>query len=78
VIHLDVGTRRFPLALLYNHVTPMATSFPPVEPASSERIRLGSRLHQLWRRVTEGLELTQLWSQFETEARSVIAFIRAT
>jgi hypothetical protein len=56
----------------------MATSFPPVEPASSERIRLGSRLHQLWRRVTEGLELTQLWSQFETEARSVIAFIRAT
>jgi sigma-B regulation protein RsbU (phosphoserine phosphatase) len=48
----------------------MATSFPPVEPASSERIRLGSRLHRFWRRVTEGLELTQLWSQFETEARS--------
>jgi serine phosphatase RsbU (regulator of sigma subunit) len=28
------------------------------------------RLHQFWRRVTEGLELTQLWSQFETEARA--------
>jgi phosphoserine phosphatase RsbU/P len=28
------------------------------------------RLHRFWRRVTEGLELTQLWSQFETEARS--------
>src|SRR6202140_4771233 len=48
----------------------MATSFPPVEPASSERIRLGSRLHRFWRRVTEGLELTQLWSQFETDART--------
>ncbi|MGA7219888.1 MAG: PP2C family protein-serine/threonine phosphatase [Candidatus Sulfotelmatobacter sp.] len=31
---------------------------------------LGVRLRQFWRRVTEGLELTQLWSQFETEARS--------
>jgi len=30
------------------------------------RVRLG----QFWRRVTEGMELTQLWSQFETEARS--------
>jgi serine phosphatase RsbU (regulator of sigma subunit) len=28
------------------------------------------RLHLFWHRVTEGLELTQLWSQFETEARS--------
>jgi hypothetical protein len=28
------------------------------------------RLHRFWRRVTEGLELTQLWSQFETEARA--------
>jgi serine phosphatase RsbU (regulator of sigma subunit) len=28
------------------------------------------RLHRFWQRVTEGLELTQLWSQFETEARS--------
>jgi serine phosphatase RsbU (regulator of sigma subunit) len=28
------------------------------------------RLQQFWRRVTEGLELTQLWSQFENEARA--------
>jgi sigma-B regulation protein RsbU (phosphoserine phosphatase) len=28
------------------------------------------RLHQFWQRVTEGLQLTQLWSQFETEART--------
>jgi serine phosphatase RsbU (regulator of sigma subunit) len=28
------------------------------------------RLQQFWRRVTEGLEVSQLWSQFETEARA--------
>src|SRR5467141_4048054 len=48
----------------------MATTFPPTEPARAQRAPLGVRLHQFWRRVTEGLELTQLWSQFETEARS--------
>ena len=48
----------------------MATAFPPAEPARAQRAPLGVRLHQFWRRVTEGLELTQLWSQFETEARS--------
>jgi sigma-B regulation protein RsbU (phosphoserine phosphatase) len=48
----------------------MATTFPPAEPARAQRAPLGVRLHQFWRRVTEGLELTQLWSQFETEARS--------
>src|SRR5271166_5569052 len=45
----------------------MATAPPPT---SVERPPLGVRLHRFWRRVTEGLELTQLWSQFETEARS--------
>jgi sigma-B regulation protein RsbU (phosphoserine phosphatase) len=28
------------------------------------------RVHNFWRRVTEGLEVSQLWSQFETEART--------
>ena len=28
------------------------------------------RLRNFWRRVTEGLEISQLWSQFETEART--------
>jgi len=28
------------------------------------------RVQRFWKRVTEGLELSQLWSQFETEARS--------
>ena len=27
-------------------------------------------MQQFWRRVTEGMQLTQLWSQFETEARA--------
>src|ERR1700733_13042561 len=45
----------------------MVTAPPP---ASTQRPPLGVRLHQFWRRVTEGLELTQLWSQFENEARA--------
>jgi serine phosphatase RsbU (regulator of sigma subunit) len=28
------------------------------------------RLHQFWQRVTEGLQVSQLWSQFETDART--------
>ena len=47
----------------------MATSFPPAgQPAPS--VPFGVRLHNFWRRVTEGLEVSQLWSQFETEARA--------
>jgi hypothetical protein len=45
----------------------MAT-IPPT--AAAPRPTFGVRMHQFWQRVTEGLELTQLWSQFETEARS--------
>jgi len=35
---------------------------PPAQP--------GRKLEQFWRRVTEGLELNQLWSQFAKDARS--------
>jgi phosphoserine phosphatase RsbU/P len=31
---------------------------------------LGARLQQFWRRVTEGLELHQLWAQFQSDARA--------
>jgi phosphoserine phosphatase RsbU/P len=48
----------------------MATAFPPAGQSSSERIPVGTRLQRFWRRVTEGLELSQLWSQFESEART--------
>src|ERR1700747_301794 len=42
------------------------TALPPVVPPPT----LGMRLKNFWRRVTEGLEVSQLWSQFETEARA--------
>ncbi|HTS35935.1 MAG TPA: PP2C family protein-serine/threonine phosphatase [Candidatus Solibacter sp.] len=47
----------------------MATASPPAgQPA--QHVPLGVRLHAFWHRVTEGLEVSQLWSQFETEART--------
>src|SRR5580692_3615740 len=48
----------------------MATAPPPAQPASAPRIPFGVRLHRFWQRVTEGLEVSQLWSQFENEARA--------
>src|ERR1700688_2984947 len=48
----------------------MATSLPPAQPVPPQRLPVGVRLHGFWRRVTEGMELTQLWSQFEGEARA--------
>jgi phosphoserine phosphatase RsbU/P len=47
----------------------MATAFPPAG-ASAGRVPFGTRLRNFWRRVTEGLEVSQLWSQFESEART--------
>jgi sigma-B regulation protein RsbU (phosphoserine phosphatase) len=48
----------------------MATTFPPPEPIAVHVPTFRVRLQRFWRRVTEGMELTQLWSQFETEARA--------
>ena len=48
----------------------MATTSPPAGQPSAQRPPLSMRLQQFWRRVTEGLEVSQLWSQFETEARA--------
>jgi len=31
---------------------------------------LGGRFHQFWQRVTDGLELNQLWTQFQADARA--------
>jgi sigma-B regulation protein RsbU (phosphoserine phosphatase) len=47
----------------------MATSFPPAQP-SSTHLSFRAKLRRFWQRVTEGLEVSQLWSQFETEARA--------
>src|ERR1700728_3200046 len=48
----------------------MATASPPAGQPSAERVSFAVRLHNFWRRVTEGLEISQLWSQFESEART--------
>jgi len=42
-----------------------STSQPAGQPAT-----FGVRLQHFWTRVTEGLEVSQLWSQFENEARA--------
>jgi hypothetical protein len=48
----------------------MSSSYPPpvaTRPAPSLSFR--EKVNRFWLRVTEGLELNQLWSQFEKEAR---------
>ena len=48
----------------------MASTSPPVGQAPAQRVPFGMRLQQFWRRVTEGLEISQLWSQFESETKA--------
>ena len=48
----------------------MATASPPTGQPSAQHVPFGMRVGNFWRRVTEGLEVSQLWSQFETEARA--------
>jgi phosphoserine phosphatase RsbU/P len=47
----------------------MATASQPGQP-SAQHVSFGMRMQQFWTRVTEGLEVSQLWSQFESEARA--------
>jgi phosphoserine phosphatase RsbU/P len=48
----------------------MATSSPSAGQPAAPSPSFSARLQQFWRRVTEGLEISQLWSQFESEARA--------
>ncbi len=48
----------------------MSTVSPPAGQPDFRPATFGVRLHRFWRRVTEGLEVSQLWSQFEAEARA--------
>ena len=48
----------------------MATTSRPAGQFSAQRPSLLAWLQQFWQRVTEGLALSQLWSQFETETRA--------
>src|SRR6476646_12032419 len=47
----------------------MVTSYQPGQPPA-QPVPFSLRLKNFWRRVTEGLEVSQLWSQFESEARA--------
>ena len=48
----------------------MGTATPPTGQSPAQPLPLGIRLQNFWRRVTEGLAVSQLWSQFESEARA--------
>ncbi len=56
------------IEVFYNHGV---VSTPSSQPAGSQPTR-GFRMQaeQFWRRVTNGLELNQLWNQFQVDARS--------
>lgn len=43
---------------------------PPSPPVRTRRPDFFDRVQIFWSRVTEGMELQQLWAQFQTEARS--------
>ncbi len=45
-------------------------SSQPAAPPTSPGPALGGRISRFWRRVTEGLEVSQLWNQFRTDARA--------
>ena len=48
----------------------MASASQPTGQAAQPHVPFGVRVRQFWTRVTEGLEVSQLWSQFESEARA--------
>ena len=48
----------------------MATASPPTGQPAAQTIPFSVQLKNFWRRVSEGLEVSQLWSQFESEARA--------
>ena len=48
----------------------MATASRPSGQPPAQPIPFGMQLKNFWRRVTEGLEVSQLWSQIESEARA--------
>ncbi len=48
----------------------MATAYPPAGQPPAPPVPFGVRVQRFWQRVTDGLQVSQLWSQFETEART--------
>ncbi|MBZ5722133.1 MAG: PP2C family protein-serine/threonine phosphatase [Acidobacteriia bacterium] len=50
--------------------TPTSPPAPTSPPNPSHRPGISTQLRQFWHRITEGLELNQLWSQFKSDARA--------
>lgn len=48
----------------------MGTATTPTGQSPSQPVPFGTRVQNFWQRVTEGMQVSQLWSQFETEARA--------
>ena len=48
----------------------MGSTSSPAGQTSAPHAPFRVKLQRFWQRVTEGLEISQLWSQFETEARA--------
>src|SRR5258707_4301137 len=48
----------------------MATVYPPAGQPQNQRVPFSLRMERFWRRVTEALEISQLWSQFESETKA--------
>ena len=49
----------------------MSSSYPPsVATRPTQPLTFRDKLNRFWLRISEGLELNQLWSQFEKEART--------
>ena len=62
---LEVGPRETRIRVPYNGA-PMSTA---ANSAATDGPQKGHRLRSFWARVTEGLELQELWGQFVSEAR---------
>jgi phosphoserine phosphatase RsbU/P len=48
----------------------VASPYQPADSHASPKQAFSTKLNLFWRRVTDGLELNQLWSQFQADARS--------
>lgn len=48
----------------------MATALPPTPTKHARPDSFTQRVNRFWKRVTEGMELGELWTQFRTDARS--------
>lgn len=48
----------------------MATASQPTGQPAAQPVPFSVHVKNFWRRVSEGLEVSQLWSQFESEARA--------